>query len=52
MSINIEDFKTQSNNNRYEQRIKILEKSGKYTQNIKETVQETIENIFKKNVRI
>ena len=51
MSINIDDFKTQSNNNRYDQRINFVKKSGKYTKNIEETVKETISNIFEKNVR-
>ena len=51
MSINIDDFKTQFNNTRYEQRIKILEKNGKHTSNIQETVNETILNIFEHNVK-
>ena len=51
MSINIDDFITQSNINRYESRIEILKKSNHYTKNIEETVEETVKNLFENNVR-
>ena len=51
MSINIDDFLTNSNINRYQSRIDFLKKSNLYTQNIEETVEETIKNLFEKNVR-
>ena len=51
MSINIDDFITKSNINRYQSRIDLLKKSNHYTQNIEETVEETIKNLFEENVR-
>ena len=51
MSIDINKFTNKIKKDRYEGRIQFLKSKNFFTENIEETVRETIDNVFQKNVR-